>query len=57
MGISTITAGRIYKGQSKGNTGEEELTYMEQLDDLALSKVNIQFKNICRYLLSYFLIN
>ena len=38
MGISTVTAGRIRKGQQKGNTGEEEKTYMESLDDLALSK-------------------
>lgn len=39
MGISTITAGRIRKGQLKGNNGEEEITNMEKLDYVALSKV------------------
>ncbi len=41
MGVSTITAGRILKGQLKGNTGEEEITAMESLDHVGLSKVNI----------------
>lgn len=40
MGISTVTAGRIRKGQLKGNNGEEEVTSMESLPHLALSKVN-----------------
>lgn len=59
MGISTVTAGRIRKGQLKGilkvlirilkgikvfnflkgNNGEEEITYMQSLPHLALSKV------------------
>lgn len=39
MGISTITAGRILKGQLKGFNGEEEITNMEALDNVALSKV------------------
>lgn len=39
MGISTVTAGRIRKGQLKGNNGEDEVTYMESLPHLALSKV------------------
>ncbi len=34
-----VTAGRIRKGQLKGNNGEEEVTYMESLPHLALSKV------------------
>jgi len=38
MGMSTVTAGRILKGQLKGNNGEEEETNMESLDHLALSK-------------------
>lgn len=42
MGVSTVTAGRIKKGQMKGNNGEEEVTYMESLPHLALSKV-LQF--------------
>lgn len=39
MGITTVTAGRIRKGQLKGNPGEEEVTFMESLPHLALSKV------------------
>lgn len=39
MGIGTITAGRIRKGQMRGQNGEETITHMESLDDLALSKV------------------
>jgi hypothetical protein len=42
MGMTTVTAGRIYKGQQKGKTGEEELTFMEQLSDIGLSKVNFK---------------
>ena len=41
MGISTVTAGRILKGQLKGNNGEEEVTFMESLDHVGLSKVKI----------------
>jgi alkaline phosphatase len=39
MGIATVTAGRILKGQLKKKNGEEEVTVMESLDNLALSKV------------------
>ena len=46
MGPTTVTAGRILKGQLKGNNGEEEITIMESLDHLALSKVNIKFQNL-----------
>nr|UHN91762.1 AKP3 [Brachionus rotundiformis] len=38
MGIGTITAGRIRKGQMKGFNGEETVTNIEALDDIALSK-------------------
>lgn len=44
MGISTVTAGRIRKGQVKNNNGEEEVTNMEKLDNLALSKVQDSLK-------------
>lgn len=44
MGISTVTAGRIRKGQLKGHSGEEEVTWMESLPHLALSKVNSLIK-------------
>lgn len=48
MGITTITAGRIMKGQLKGGNGEEEVTNMEAMDNVALSKVKIKifFSNI-----------
>lgn len=39
MGVSTVTTGRIWKGQLKNKSGEEEITHMEKLDHLALSKV------------------
>ncbi len=38
MGMTTVTAGRILKGQLKGNNGEEEETFMESLDHVALAK-------------------
>lgn len=40
MGLSTVTSGRIWKGQLKNKPGEEEITNMEKLDYVALSKVN-----------------
>lgn len=39
MGVSTVTAGRIWKGQLENRPGEEEILHMEKLDHLALSKV------------------
>jgi hypothetical protein len=39
MGLPSVTAGRILKGQLKGNNGEEEETFLESLDHTALSKV------------------
>lgn len=38
MGIPTITAGRIRKGQKMGFNGEELITNMESLPNVALSK-------------------
>jgi len=38
MGISTVTAGRILKGQLAGQNGEEHVTFMEDMDHSALSK-------------------
>ena len=43
MGITTTTAGRIFKGQLNGKTGEETITNMQSLDDVALSIVREQF--------------
>ncbi len=38
MNISTITASRIFQGQSKGNTGEENQLSFEKFPQTALSK-------------------
>ncbi|CAF2766022.1 unnamed protein product [Rotaria sp. Silwood2] len=38
MGISTVTAGRIRKGQIKGELGEDFITEMEQFTHLGLAK-------------------
>ncbi len=38
MGISTITAARIYAGQKRGETGEENLLSFERFDNVALVK-------------------
>ncbi|KAL4221524.1 hypothetical protein ACF0H5_019781 [Mactra antiquata] len=38
MGVSTVTAGRILKGQLNGRTGEEELLSFEEFPHVALSK-------------------
>ena len=39
MGVSTVTAARIYKGQKDGHTGEETLLTFEKFPNVALSKV------------------
>ena len=41
MGVSTVTAGRIRKGQMKGQLGEDFLTEMEQFSHLGLSKTYV----------------
>ena len=41
MGLATVTAGRIRKGQLAKRNGEEEITYMESLPHVALSKVGL----------------
>ncbi len=38
MGISTVTAARIFDGQSKGKSGEEHVLAFETFDDVALIK-------------------
>ncbi len=38
MGVSTVTAARIYDGQLKGNTGEENRLFFETLPYQAMSK-------------------
>ena len=39
MGVSTVTAARIYKGQKDGHTGEETQLSFETFPHVALSKV------------------
>jgi hypothetical protein len=41
MGVSTVTAGRIRKGQINGQLGEDFLTDMEQFPHLGLSKTYV----------------
>ena len=41
MGVTTVTAGRIRKGQMKGQLGEDFLTEMEQMDHLGLAKTSV----------------
>ena len=41
MGVPSITAGRILKGQLRGNSGEETVLAMDQFTHLGLSKVYI----------------
>lgn len=43
MGLSTINAARIYKGQKLGNTGEETILEYETFPNVALSKVRVFF--------------
>ncbi len=40
MGISTVTAGRIYSGQKLGKSGEEHLLAFDTFPYVALSKVS-----------------
>lgn len=41
MGMSTITSGRIRKGQINNRNGEEEVTNIEKMDHVGLAKVLI----------------
>lgn len=46
MGISTITAARIFKGQMNGQKGEDTQLYFESFPYVALSKVRIEKKSL-----------
>ena len=41
MGVTTVTAGRIRKGQMKGQLGEDFVTEMEQFPHLGLAKTYV----------------
>ena len=38
MGVTTVTAARILDGQLKGNSGEENVLFMETFDHMSMSK-------------------
>jgi alkaline phosphatase len=40
MGIPTVTAARIYKGQKQNKTGEEEKLVFEEFPEVGLIKVH-----------------
>lgn len=40
MGMSTVTAARILRGQLNGNSGEENMLEFEKFPHIGLSKVN-----------------
>jgi alkaline phosphatase len=48
MGITTVTAARIMKGQQLGLNGEEHQLSFDKFPDVALSKV--QILNIIDYI-------
>lgn len=41
MSISTVTAARIFKGQNKGNPGEEDSLSFESFPYVSLIKVSL----------------
>jgi len=45
MGVSTVTAGRIRRGQVEGQLGEDFITEMEQFTHLGLSKTYVYYLN------------
>lgn len=42
MGVSTVSAARILRGQNEGGSGEETVLAMDTFPYVALSKVIIQ---------------
>lgn len=45
MGVSTVTAARIYKGQREGRSGEETQLNFEKFPYAAFSKVSVVFRH------------
>lgn len=43
LGLSTVAASRIYKGQKMGHTGEETVLEFEKFPHVALSKVSMSY--------------
>ncbi len=46
MGVTTVTAGRIRKGQVRGELGEDFITVMEQFPHLGLAKTYVEDFNL-----------
>lgn len=46
MSLSTITASRMYRGQKRGESGEESKLFFEDFPFVGLSKVFIFGKNL-----------
>ena len=46
MGLSTVMASRVYKGQQEGRPGEEEVLSFEAFPNVALSKVTLILNRI-----------
>lgn len=46
MGMSTVTAARILRGQLNGNSGEENMLEFEKFPHIGLSKVNAREGNV-----------
>jgi alkaline phosphatase len=46
MGVTTVTAGRIRKGQIRGELGEDFITEMEQFPYLGLAKTYVKHLNL-----------
>lgn len=44
MGLSTVNAARIYKGQKMSNSGEETIMEFEKFPNVAFAKVRSHFR-------------
>lgn len=47
MGIQTVTAGRIFKGQQKHNSGEESELVWDSFPHTGFSKVSYKSSPVC----------
>lgn len=54
MGIPTVTAARILKGQMAGHTGEETSLVMDTFPYVALSKVGALWMSVSRFSIGMF---
>ena len=50
MGVTTVTAGRIRKGQMRGELGEDFVTEMEQFPHLGLAKTYVRHSSFSLFL-------